>query len=265
MTTGLVECHYCGKAVAAELCTAQTIEVKSGRSGGSWSFGLSSGQFGRIGKTSRNSLRYNTGRKSYRYEPVDVCPACIEEQARLQDEKDKRNILVAKGVAVVVVLLLIFGWVSSRSNGNSFVSNKDSMSGVVNSPITISNQPIPQTSSPVSTISATNDSTSKMNSNGVSLETIAAEWAKCQASMDWSCAEAKARILAARLPGDVQAQNLEKRTALAKSIHRCTAAHDLSCVESDGNKLLELEPSNDALKTLVAKVTQDRLQTRQKD
>lgn len=105
---GGVECESCGRIVELENARARTVEVETGRSGGSVTVrgGLSSGMFGKK-PTSRKSggLSYNTGRKYYRNVKVYVCNECV---AREQAESAQA---VAGFFGLVLFGLIIWGCV----------------------------------------------------------------------------------------------------------------------------------------------------------
>jgi hypothetical protein len=112
MIFGQVQCFRCGKFVEAEGCQTETVEVETGRSGGSWSVGGSNrnGSWfskGVLGKGTRKSgglnLRYNSGRKYYKKEQVYICPECQTNVSIQKPEKDDGALMMS------FVMLCIYG------------------------------------------------------------------------------------------------------------------------------------------------------------
>ncbi len=251
MTVHQVECHCCGDIVDADKCTAETIEVATGRAGGSWSFGLRWGIFGKIGKTSGKGIRYNTGRKYFKNETVYTCPNCIA----LRERKKSRRRLVWLTLFTITV---VAGMLSPKDKVDTASANLVPARNNLQHDTAKSVQPTYPTNRVASLNAESVMNNRDKASNSVTPEVVAEEWAKCQAVRDWTCAEEKARILLMLQPNDLDVQKLGQRTALSKSLHGCIASQDLVCIETEGNKLLAIEPTNVWLKDMLIKISQKR-------
>ena len=258
MTSHQVECHSCGNVVDANICTSETIEVATGRSGGSWSFGLRWGIFGRIGKTSGKGIRYNTGKKFFKNETIYTCPNCATLQERY---KSRRRLVWLALISITAVAVIL----SPKEKGETATTNVAPARNNIEHDTAKSGQPIsPNKRVPLSTTKVVMNNR-EIDSINVTPEVVAEEWSKCQAARDWACAEEKARALLKLYPDNLGVQTLGQRTALAKSIHGCIAVQDLTCVETDGKKLLAIEPANDGLRKLLAKISLERDQPKSQE
>ena len=254
MTARQVECHYCGNVVDADKCTSETIEVATGRSGGSWSFGVRWGIFGRIGKTSGKGIRYNTGKKHYKNEVVYTCAACTakDEKRRL-----RRKLGWAIAITIAVLLAKCDAWNKSPIAVNNDVPAIEH-AGPPPANVAVQSAQKKRVESPLANVAALASENATKNATP---EVLAEEWVKCQAARNWECAEEKARILLRLQPNDVEVQNLGRRTALSKSLHSCIANQTSACIESVGGELLAIEPTNEELGRLLAKISLDRGQS----
>ena len=241
--------------VDADKCTSETIEVATGRSGGSWSFGVRWGIFGKIGKTSGKGIRYNTGRKHYKNETVYTCPACIAEDERRRARKKW-------GWAIAITIVVLLSVFDSRNKTETAVTTnvpaKERPGQPVASGALLSSQD-PRVTSPTVSVAVRANDTAVSN---VTPEVVAEEWAKCQAARNWDCAEEKARVLRRLQPNNVDVQNLGRRTALSKSLHGCIVSQDRACIDSVGGDLLAIEPANEELRKLLGKNSVDRGQSK---
>jgi hypothetical protein len=116
MMFGGVECYYCGRIKPLEEVRARTIEVESGRSGGSMTFrGSRSGYSNSKNTTGRRNtggMSYNTGRTYYKKVKVYICDECLKKEIlrnKMKAEEDEKFIINVL-VAVVVFSAIYFSY-----------------------------------------------------------------------------------------------------------------------------------------------------------
>lgn len=89
----MVECHECGELNDASNCEVRTIDVPTGKSGGSFTLG-------KRGKS--NVILYHTGRTYYKKQNVFVCRNCVE----LEIKRDKQLNMIIILMAVIFIATL---------------------------------------------------------------------------------------------------------------------------------------------------------------
>lgn len=113
---GTVECYYCNEIKTAKGARAISVEVESGRSGGSVSFGgrstagswMSSGLMGGGKRSSSGSgIRFNSGRKYYKQVKTYICADCISANADKKESPSDDTAIVLLGIFLKLMLL---GW-----------------------------------------------------------------------------------------------------------------------------------------------------------
>ena len=108
MMFGGVDCYYCGRIKPLEEVRTRTIEVESGRAGGSMTFrGSRSGYSNSkhtTGRRNTGGMSYNTGRTYYKKVKVYICDECLEKEIlrnKMKAEEDERLTIIFLAVVVV--------------------------------------------------------------------------------------------------------------------------------------------------------------------
>lgn len=115
---GQVECYKCEQLVNSDQCQKRTIEIESGRSGGSWSIGGSrrGGNWNSNGimkKGTRKSggvnVRYNAGRTYYKKVDVYVCKDCLTKETEEAEQRSK-EFWSSIGVLITISFICFIVW-----------------------------------------------------------------------------------------------------------------------------------------------------------
>lgn len=111
-----VECYKCGNHRPIDRVKTRTIEVESGRSGGSFTYkgwGSSGGWTGSDKKFRKvgGGLNYNAGRKYYRNVKVYVCYACLKNEQLARAEAARKSKIFWSAVGWCVLLIGVYLWV----------------------------------------------------------------------------------------------------------------------------------------------------------